>query len=388
MKRKIITFLFVLYCMLMPFEEALAFGFGSILKIVGTLIIAFCFLCYINRKPSKTIVPLLYWLIFMLLSYLWCDSTNYWAAFMTIYIGQVALLFSLELVDIRDFNFKWISVGLVLTGCVASYVLVEFPATSMLTDEGRRTIMINGSSLDPNIVAATIILGLHIATNYFLTKSNKMLKLLYGGIALFMLYGILLTGSRGALIAFIASFALKFFLEGKMDSHVRKKALYLMLFAVIAFYAMTAILPDDLMETRFSEKTILGLNEREEGSHNRYDIWLAAAKLFCKSPIWGVGCGNFINSIGLVYFRQCAAHNLYVLQLIEGGILGFTLLFKYIKSIWKSLMKHRDYLTLSILAATLFMSLSLDAIPYKFFWVTLIYCRIQIRREDAGLYRV
>ena len=161
-----------------------------------------------------------------------------------------------------------------------------------------------------------------------------------------------------------------------------------MLFAVIAFYVMTAILPDDLMETRFSEKTILGLNEREEGSHNRYDIWLAAAELFCKSPIWGFGCGNFINSIGLVYSRQCAAHNLYVLQLIEGGILGFVLLFKYIKSIWKSLMRHRDYLTLSILAATLFMSLSLDAIPYKFFWVTLIYCRIQIRRENAGLGRV
>ena len=323
----------------------------------------------------------------MVVSYLWSTSEEYWSSFIIIYIGQVALLVALEMVSIRDFKFKFIDIGLVLTGCIASYVLIKFPATSMFTDEGRRTIMINGTSIDPNIVAATIILGLHIATNYFLNKSNKLLKLLYGGFSMFMLYGILLTGSRGALIAFALSFALKIYLEGKANSRARKKALYLVLFAIIAFYVMVAILPSDLIESRFSKETILGLNEREQGSHNRYDIWIAASDLFLKSPLIGFGCGNFINSISLVYSRQCAAHNLYILQLIEGGVLGFSLLFKYIYSIWKSLMRHCDYLTISLLAATLLMSLSLDAIPYKFFWITLIYCRIQVRRENAGLYR-
>lgn len=385
MKGKLITFLLMVYCILMPFEEAIAFGFGSVLKIVGILIIIFSFIFYVSRKLSSIIKPLLLWMIFMVVSILWCDSSQFWEAFIIIYLGQVILLVALEYVKIQDFNFKMIDMGLVLTGCVASYVLIKFPATSMFTDEGRRTIMINGTSLDPNIVAATIILGLHITTNFFLICSNKFVKCLYGVAAMFMLYGILLTGSRGALIAFVASFVLKIYLESKINTDTKKKSIYLILFALVAFFVMVAILPTDLIESRFSRETILGLNERELGSHNRYDIWLAACELFTKSPIWGFGCGNFINSIALIYSRQCAAHNMYILLLIEGGLIGFSLFAKYVYSIWKSLMRYCDYLTISLLSATLLMSLSLDVLPYKFFWITLIYCRLQIRRQNAGL---
>ena len=385
MKGKIITLLFMVYCVLMPFEEAIAFGFGSVLKIVGMLIIGLSLAFYIRRRPSVTIRPLIFWLVFMLISYLWCTSSYYWDAFIIIYAGQVALLVALELVDIRDFNFKMIDIGLIITGCIASYVLIKFPETSMLTDEGRRTIMINGTSLDPNIVAATIILGLHIATSFFLAYQNKIVRCLYGGASMFMLYGILLTGSRGALVAFVVSFVLKVYLESKISLEAKKKSVYLILFAIIAFFVMVSVLPVDLIESRFSKETILGLNEREQGSHNRYDIWLAAIDLFSMSPIWGFGCGNFINSIALVYSRQCAAHNMYILLFIEGGIIGFSLFAKYVYSIWKSLMRLRGYLTLSLLVATLFMCLSLDALPYKFFWITLIYSRLQIRRQEAVL---
>ena len=385
MKGKLISLLFVIYCTLMPFEEALAFGFGSALKIVGIALIGSSLFFYMGRKPSRTISPLLMWLLFMLVSVLWTTSTYYWNAFVTIYAGQVALLIAMELVDIRDFKFKWIDFGLILTGCVASYVLIKFPSTSMLTEEGRRTIMLNGTTLDPNIVAATIILGLHIATNFFLNSATVIERIVFAGMAMFMLYGILLTGSRGALIAFVMSFGLKIFYEGRLNSTARKKSIKLILLAIIGFLIMVSILPEELIESRFSKETILGLNEREQGSHNRYDIWLAATDLFVMSPIWGYGCGNFINSIALVYSRQCAAHNICVLLLIEGGLFGFFLFAKYVFSMWKSLMKNKEYLTVSILAATLIMSMSLDALPYKFFWITLIYCRMQIRRHEAGL---
>ena len=142
MKGKLITFLLMVYCILMPFEEAIAFGFGSVLKIVGILIIIFSFIFYVSRKLSSIIKPLLLWMIFMVVSILWCDSSQFWEAFIIIYLGQVILLVALEYVKIQDFNFKMIDMGLVLTGCVASYVLIKFPATSMFTDEGRRTIMI------------------------------------------------------------------------------------------------------------------------------------------------------------------------------------------------------------------------------------------------------
>lgn len=385
MKGKLISLLFVIYCTLMPFEEALAFGFGSALKIVGIALIGSSLFFYMGRKPSRTISPLLMWLLFMLVSVLWTTSTYYWNAFVTIYAGQVALLIAMEVVDIRDFKFKWIDFGLILTGCVASYVLIKFPSTSMLTEEGRRTIMLNGTTLDPNIVAATIILGLHIATNFFLNSVTVIERIVFAGMAMFMLYGILLTGSRGALIAFVMSFGLKIFYEGRLNSTARKKSIKLILLAIIGFLIMVSILPEELIESRFSKETILGLNEREQGSHNRYDIWLAATDLFVMSPIWGYGCGNFINSIALVYSRQCAAHNICVLLLIEGGLFGFFLFAKYVFSMWKSLMKNKEYLTVSILAATLIMSMSLDALPYKFFWITLIYCRMQIRRHEAGL---
>ena len=289
-KNKIITYLLALYCCLMPFEEALASSFGSILKIVGMMLIAYIII--LDRGKiflSKYQGALLLWIIYMFVSIVWVDSLQCWKYFFRIYIVQIIFLCLMETLPIEIINMNIVRGSLILGGCIAAAIMILFPTSSGFTDEGRRTIMLLGSTLDPNIVASIILLGTQISIGEF--YKNKKHSIGFVLLAVLQLIGILLTGSRGALIAFVVGFSietvLKLFHKGD-----RKKAIWVSIFAVLAFVFILGVLPENLLETRFSKKTILGLNELSSGSHNRYTIWMYSWKLIKNNPLFGYGCGS------------------------------------------------------------------------------------------------
>ena len=377
-KNKVISYLLALYCCLMPFEEALASSFGSILKIIGMLLIAYIILknwgkCFFSRYQ----IPLILWTIYMFISIVWASSIQWWQYFFRIYIVQIFFLCAMEMISIKSIDMNIIRKSLILGGCIASGIMILFPVSSGFTDEGRRTIMLLGSTLDPNVVASIILLGTQISIGEFYKVNRRSIWFI--ALAVWQIIGILLTGSRGALIAFVVGFIIETILKLAHNGE-RKKAIRVSFLGVVAVTFILGILPENLLQTRFSKENIFGLNELVSGSHNRYTIWMYAGMLIRKNPIFGYGCGNFFSSIATVY-KTCASHNLYILLMVEGGLIGILFFGRYIWKIMLDLIRQHDFSTFALLLTVLVMAFSLDSITYKYFWIALIYSRLVIKEN-------
>lgn len=368
----ILNTLLQLYCVLLPFEEAMALSFGSVQKILGLLIIVYIFLYYYDQLViRKDSIPLIVWLLFLALSYFWSDSEANWRYFFQIYAVQVIFFLAVESIDMNMINLHKIRLSLIAGAVIAAGILIFMPSQSYLTDEGRRTVIMFGHTFDPNIVASIMNMGILSAIGEFITNQTGKGRLVYLACSGWILLGSLLTGSRGGLISLVAG--LLFILLPKLkDKKERKWARrFIVLGAAITMFVIT-FLPENLINARFTKNTILGINELNAGSHNRYTIWEHALELFQKRMFFGYGCGNFMNSMATVY-RSSASHNLYILLLTEGGIIGFIPFLLFIVSHIRRTVKTQNYIALGLLAAALVMGLSLDSITYKYFWFTLIY---------------
>ena len=373
---KVLSALLFLYCAAMPFEEALAFSFGGILKIIGFLVIGWCLLAHyktrIRLRKLFFVLPFFWWFMFSLLSVAWSKDHTWWWYFIKTYASQIILL--MTIVSYRQFvNLEHLKNGVVTGAVIAAAVLIVMPMASTLTEDGRRTMIVFGNELDPNILAAVMMVALIITVERIIQKRSGTLLIV---LAAFILLGILLTGSRGGLIA-TAVGGVTYLVINVKNGKIRNKVMLLTLAAVIAVAIVVALLPDQLISSRFSWKSLFGFDEYESGAHNRWTIWKYALPLSLNAPIVGYGCGGFFYAIATVY-RQTASHNLYILLLIEGGLVGLSLFVAGLLRIFRSACKHKNHAMIALLMSVGVMSLTLDAISTKFFWMALIIATLTL----------
>lgn len=380
----ILSVLMFLYCALLPFEEAFAYSFGSILRIFGVLIIAYIFFSFISEPVKRynlfLLAPFIIWVIYSAVSVIWSDDFSWWSYFFKIYISQIALVVFVVLYC-EHINFEYLKNGLIVGAVIASAMLILMPASSQLTEEGRRTIIIFDKVFDPNIVASIISLGLFMIIGKIFSQKSR--KKLYIFLMIILAIGMLFTGSRGALISLVAGFGVQLFLQMK-KKNTRKKALFMVFLCVVIVIVALAVLPSELILSRFSKETLFGFNELASGSHNRYTIWKNALTLIWKAPIIGYGCGNFFSAIATVY-RECASHNLYILLFVEGGVIGFLIFVYGLAKLLFGAYKRQLYSVLGMLFSVLVMAITLDSITYKYFWVAIIFSAISIIKSDENL---
>lgn len=370
---KVLSSLLFLYCVFMPFEEALASVFGSVLRLIAIAIMFYIFLISFNRKiylrNITMAMPLCLWLVYAVFSVLWSSDFSWWMYFIKIYAFQIILVITVishsELVDMDYMRF-----GLIVAGILASTLLICFPNSSGFTEEGRRTIIIGSTVFDPNIVASIIMLGVFCSLYYIFTLKKK--HFIYKLISAYCFIGILFTGSRGALISIVGGMLVVLLTEMRQDRKSRRNAILLLLGTVIVLVLAYNLLPDNLIKSRFSKDTILGFNEYESGAHNRYSIWEHALILIKNNPIFGYGCGNFFSAITTVYSRMSASHNLYVLLLVEFGAIGCFIFLWGIFAILLKLIKCKQFVQFAMQLSVCIMALTLDSITYKYFWVCLM----------------
>lgn len=384
---KVLSGLLCLYCILMPFEEALASSFGSVLRFVALAVICYSLIIGFNKRIEKNtmryITPFLTWLTISVISVLWSDSFDWWKYFIKMYGFQVLMLTSV-IINAKRINIDYCRYGLIISAMIASCLLIFLPSSSGYTNEGRRTIILMGNIFDPNIVASIIILGAFSTFYYIFTLQKE--HFIYKVICAVLVIGIMFTGSRGALISFVCGFLIVELYEIKKGGKSRRNAMLLLGCAVIVCCAAYNFLPEELLKSRFSKDTILGLNEYNNGSHNRYTIWKKATIVFAEKPIFGWGCGNFFNAIATVY-KECASHNLYVLLLVENGLIGFAIFIYGLINIVYKLKKSKLYVQFAMQISICVMALTLDSIPYKFFWICLllsILTLLDCKRQYVG----
>lgn len=367
---KPLSLLLFIYCLALPFEEALTFSFGGILKIIGFLVVGWCIIAHyktpIKIRKLRIVLPFLWWFIFSAVSIIWCKDYTWWWYFIKLYASQIVLV--LTITSYQQFvDLAYIKNGVVTGAVISAAVLAFLPTTSMLTADGRRTMIVFGNELDPNILAAIMMIALIITAERIIQKQNNRLQI---GMAAFLLLGILLTGSRGGVIS-TAVGGITYFLLSVKDRKVRRKVMLLASAVLMAIIIIFPFLPENLVGSRFTWKHLFGFDEYESGAHNRWTIWEHALPLSLNKPVFGYGCGSFFYAISTVY-RKTASHNLYVLLLIEGGIVGLSLFAAGQWRAFKTARKHRNYAVITLLLSVGVMSLTLDAISAKFFWISLL----------------
>ena len=152
---------------------------------------------------------------------------------------------------------------------------------------------------DPNDLGQLFVLALTFAL-YLMANSTRALSRFVLLVSLvWLLYGMTLTNSRGALVAALVVLGL----EGWRR------------YGKIAVSIAAALgLPSLFALTRLSQ-----LNTEEQSANDRIQAWYEGLQMLRYHPLFGVGFGNFTN------YNTLTAHNFIVLPMAELGLFGFAL---------------------------------------------------------------
>jgi O-antigen ligase len=168
--------------------------------------------------------------------------------------------------------------------------------TGIPLSEGGR-IQYVGIFNDPNDLGLLFAACLPMAV-FLGRRGGGMMRPVWLASALLLLYGIVLTNSRGALLAVL--------IIGGCYVWYRRGIVTAGILGVIGLTAMK------LVSSRMDE-----LDAGEESAAGRVDAWYAGLEMFRDNPAFGVGAGNFTE------YNELTAHNSFVLVLAETGFVGF-----------------------------------------------------------------
>lgn len=226
------------------------------------------------------------------------------------------------------------------------------------TDEGLAETW-NANSIGMNL-AMSVFCGFSIVKHY----NNKLLFVVWSLISLVMIFVIMLTGSRKALLVLVIPIAIIAMYD------LKKRFLWavmLLLIGVGIFYmAMTVPFFYDIIGNRIEDLyNILTGNDDGTEDSSRKILIEYGLKWFQDSPIIGYGMNCFrVLSDKTSYFagKNFYAHNNFIEILVGGGLIGFFIFYSYTIKLYRRIKGHREYTyryVLAILCMTLFLDMAL-----------------------------
>ncbi len=177
-----------------------------------------------------------------------------------------------------------------------------------------------GAGMHVNDLALTLALGIAVA--WYLTlikdeqgKKSYWLTLINYAYVPAAALAILLTASRGAVIAAMPAFLFIFLSLTRFKLHIR------ILLFVMLVGSLLAVLPF-VPESSFQRLAATEIAITEGGLNGRSAIWREGVALFFAHPLLGVGSGAFRSAADET---GQLAHNFVISLLVEVGVIGFLL---------------------------------------------------------------
>ncbi len=258
---------------------------------------------------------------------------------------------------------------------------------------------------DPNYYGQILVVGLALAMVFARRETGGVQRVVALGAAAFMGYAILLTYSRGTMLAAIVVLLAMAFMR-----YFRAWQVLTLIFVVVAVFAAVPSYAERFLSVSSvaSATQETGSDpEADQSTQSRATEMRAAANVFLDHPILGVGPGAFplyyqdyAQAIegGQVHERERGAerrgeqpereaHNMYLSQLAELGLVGAMLFFFAIGVTWVTLVRARRRLfnagrtseghmataLLLALAGYLICSLLLTLAFERYFWLLLAF---------------
>ncbi len=275
---------------------------------------------------SAMIVALLAW---GTLSLLWAESTSLAVAQLFRY-GLVAMLVPIVFTAVRSGSALKAVTGAYVAGATiaAAYGLFAPPDASGVQGSVDATEQLNriaGTVGDPNLFASVLLVGAILAVCLaFTQRGSPAIQVVLISCAVICLAGIILTFSRGGLLALGVAI-----LTAPIVARHKGAALAaggLLLVCVVAYIGVLA--PADARDRIVAN----------DGGSGRTDIWKIGWRMVEDKPVTGIGVGNFQTSSIHYQIRPGAAkvrtdladnpsvaHNSYLEMWAELGVVGLAL---------------------------------------------------------------
>jgi O-antigen ligase len=268
-------------------------------------------------------------LIWVLFSATWAEAP---IAALTVLgsFGLALLLFPVAytaLMSVADVK-KLLTILVAFAFIAAMYGFVIDPSASGASG-GDPTVELNrlgGSIGDPNRFAAKVLPGAIIAIALAVVARTALARIFFWGAAAVCIVAVLLSLSRGGLIAALAVCLIAPVVTAGARGKVALVTVSVICLSVVALFVLT---PPEARNR---------ITESDQGGNGREDIWRVGWRMYEAHPLNGIGAGNF-EGTSIHYLIQPGAilrdeyfiaapkvaHNSYLHVLSELGIVGITL---------------------------------------------------------------
>jgi len=370
-----------LFIFTMPWENQLVIpGIGTIGRLSGSAAILIALLSLIAEGTPRALhLTHIFFVAFVLwsaVSYTWAiDSALTTERLLT----NIQLLLMMFLVwqfgaDTRSLT-QMMSAYVIGTVVSSVYTIANYMAG--VTAVYQRYA---APGFDPNDLGLIIALSIPMSAYIAGGERSNWRAFLYRMHVPVAMWCILLTASRGALLAALAALSFVPFTFAR----VRRGRKAVLIAAVAGALAIGLYLAPkvvlDRLSTTHSEIANGTLNERRV-------IWQAGLQVWTEHPLIGVGAGNFQIAVMPLFGLPQAAHNLFVAVLAELGIIGVLLFCAGVLDCTFSataLPKPERWMVLALIATLLIGVMGLEWEWRKPAWFLLALCGAWTAAQPAS----
>lgn len=367
------------YFLMLPLTIAVNSSGASFLKLVSIPVGGY-FLAWILLFRQKLKINVIHLLLFLYTIDLFTTMFTKPSANMVVvlfgYVLNAGLFFCLSAVEYSEREMKtFSSVQVILLA-----VLVVITLWNDAQYAERTTLTIFGQASDPNYFVGFFIFPMAVTIERIFRSKYRLWYFLLACVAG---YTILLSGSRGGLLAVLALVLASAVLYPK--GPLRKGATLALMIGVMAllWLAVRPFLPENILE-RFSIEAVV-----ETRGTYRMDIWESMLREVADSTqtfLAGRGVGSehdvFLNG----RLENEVAHNQYIQALYDQGILGLLLFLLLVGACILRCAKRRPAVAVAMIGMmALGVSLSFNA-STKSLWNIIVYAAFAFpdgKREDA-----
>ena len=267
-------------------------------------------------------------LVYALVSAVWAPNADEVFSNLLRYALNVILLVTIFAAARNRQALRWIAFAVAGGGALTVALLLAIGSSI----DGSR---LSDSGVDPNELAMTLVAAILFGVLLAIQSRSRLVRACFSGLVLFNFYGLLVTGSRGGLLALFAALFAWVVVGGRW----RGKLAFAALIVAVSAGAYIAVAAPAEQQARIEGVLGIGNQPVDRSGAGRTSIWAVGVRAFKAKPLRGYGYGNYrdvsphflLREPGLVESRYIlhplVAHNTYLQSLVEVGILGSILFF-------------------------------------------------------------
>lgn len=371
-------FFLVIYILCLPLNAMNIGPFGSALKILAIIPVGIALLSGTKFKVSVPLKAQFIFTVFALFSMAWSVTLDDSIGRVVSYVLLFVLLLSGTFFTYNQEDIQRVKSALAWSSRLSALVMLIFAEYV----NGRFRLM-GIIKEDPNYLCAYFAFGVIFSLGVLTGKAKALRKVLAVAELILYFYLILISGSRGGLIAIVSGAVAYLITYGdKKNKHIIRK-LILLTIAGFVIISMIDYLPEYL-RLRFTIDNVV-----EDGGSGRTQLWKQAIDLFSNANVFrqlfGFGTASVRWCFAYYgYYEVNVVHNMFLETLVELGIVGAVIYTIAIFSFIKMAFKFEDKFSFGVIFCMLIMSLSTSIYTFKpYFNIMLFIIIMQNTKSDC-----